>query len=228
MTITAEIQSLDPGALIDLFILNATDLGGDLNRFHAHDYNASIFWQGHEYHPWPCEAEGFARDGDRPPTPTLRVGNINGSISALCMFFDDLVGAQVLRLRTLGKFLDAANFPGGNPDADPNEQLPPEIWYIERKVTETKEIVEFELVSGLELNGVALPRRQIIANLCPFTYRGADCNYTGGPVAKADDSPTSDPALDRCSKRLTGCKLRFGEDQELSFGGFPGAGLMRS
>lgn len=69
-----------------------------------------------------------------------------------------------------------------------------------------------------------LPRRQIIPNICWWAYRGADCQYTGGPVARADDTATSDPQLDDCGKRLASCKLRFGAFAPLPFGGFPGAG----
>lgn len=227
-TIKSEILKLEPGALVDLFELDATALGGDYNRFHAHTQYQSIWWQGNEYSPWPLEVSGFARTSDKPAMPTVRVGNANGSISALCLYFDDLVGAKFIRRRTLGRFLDAVNFADGNPEADPTEEMPPEVWYIERKTGESKIAVEFELASALDFNGVMLPRRQIIANMCPTTYRSAECGYTGPPVADVNDQPTTDPALDRCGKRLSSCQLRFGATGELPFGGFPAAGLMRS
>lgn len=68
-----------------------------------------------------------------------------------------------------------------------------------------------------------------MANICPWGYRSPECGYTGGPVAKADDTPTSDPALDDCSHRVSGCRLRFGSDPAgLPFGGMPAAALVRS
>lgn len=225
--ITADVQGLTPGAEISLFEVDAVALGVGTLRFHGYLKAGSIWWQGQEFAPWPIEAEGFARTSDRPPTPTLKVGNIDGTISALTMSYADMVGAKVTRHRTLVKYLDAVNFPGGvNPDADPGEQFPPEIWFIERKAGEESDQIMFELV-GYDLNGVKLPRRQVIPNYCPWGYRSVECGYTGPPVAKADDTPTADPALDRCSKRTTGCKIRFGQDGELPFGGFPAAGLMR-
>lgn len=227
-SIKSDIQKLEPGALVELFELDYTHLGGDHERFHAHTQIGSIWWQGNEYRPWPIETEGFARDGDRPVAPTLRVGNVNGSISALCIAFDDLVGARLIRRRTLSKFLDAVNFPEGNPSANPQEEYPPELWFIEVKLTEDNTTVEFELASALDLSGVQFPRRQIIANQCPFAYRSAECSYTGGPVADAQDNPTADPSLDRCGKRLGSCELRFGKGNPLPYGGFPAAGLMRS
>jgi hypothetical protein len=36
--------------------------------------------------------------------------------------------------------------------------------------------------------GVMLPRRQVIANVCQWVYRGGECGYTGPPVADADDN----------------------------------------
>lgn len=91
--------------------------------------------------------------------PKLSVGNIDGSISSLCLAFQDLVGAQVTHHRTLGKYLDAVNFGGVNPTADPTQEIPPEKWFIERKASEDNEVVQFELSSAMDFGGVMLPRR---------------------------------------------------------------------
>lgn len=233
MKITADIQRLEPGALVELFELDATEIAGDTLRFHGYTQVGPIWWQGNEYSPWPIQAEGFARTGDgRQPTPTLSVGNIDGSIGALCLYLDDMVGAKVLRRRTLGRFLDAANFPDGNEEADPAEELPTEVWYIEQKTSETNEIVQFELASALDFNGVQLPRRQIVANVCMWLsiggYRGPQCGYTGGLMFDRDDNPVSDPTRDKCSGRLTSCKARHGAENPLPYGSFPAADLIRT
>jgi lambda family phage minor tail protein L len=227
MTLTADVQTLEPGALVELFELDATAISGDLLRFHAYTKVGSIWWQGVEYSPWPIMAEGFEMQPSKPPMPLLTVGNIDGSIAAACLAYQDLVGAVVIRHRTLGKYLDAVNFGGVNPTADPTQELPPDKWYIERKAIENNTTVQFELSSALDFGGVQLPRRTIIANQCPWTYRATECGYVGGPVAKADDTATSDPTLDVCGKRLTSCKLRFGANNPLPFGGFPAAALTR-
>lgn len=229
MSILSDIQTLEPGALVELFDLDATVIGGDMLRFHGYTQVGSIWWQGNEYDPWPIQAEGFAVQGEQLPTPRLSVGNVDGSITALCLYLEDIVGAKVTRRRTFGRYLDAANFGGVNLEADPGQEFPVDIWYIERKTSETPEVVSFELSSALDFNNVQLPRRQIVANVCWWLgssgYRGADCGYTGGPVAKADDTATDNPALDRCGGRLSSCKLRFGNGQ-LPFGSFPAAGLI--
>lgn len=150
----------------------------------------------------------------------------------MCLLFDDLVGAKVVRRQTLVKYLDAANFPDGNPTADSDEHFPDEVWFIERKLSEDKEMVEFELTTAIDLNGEQLPGRQIIAGTCGWLirggYRGPYCGYNGPPVADVNDQPTDDPAQDQCGGRVGSCKLRFGPNSPLPHGGFPAAGLLRT
>jgi lambda family phage minor tail protein L len=221
MTIEADVQNLEPGKLIDLWELDATEIGGGLLRFQAIS-DAPVMWQGVEYSPWPMKAEGFGKDSGQQPTPTVSVANIDGSISLLCIAFEDMVGSVVIRHRTFGKYLD------GQPEADPTQEFPLENWFIERKVSEDTEAVTFELASPLDFGDMYLPARQIIANFCPHVYRGEGCNYTGIPVADANDVPTSDPGLDDCGKRPGSCKLRDWPDDILNYGGFIAAGLTRT
>jgi lambda family phage minor tail protein L len=213
-----------------LFEIDLTEIGGPVDYFHGHRQAGDIVWQGKRYAPWAITAEGFAYSGQGPsPMPTLSVGNVNGLISALCLALDDLVGGRLVRRRTLGQYLDAESFPdGSNPAADPTQELPPETWFIERKAHEDNESVAFELSSPLDFGDERLPRRQIISNRCTWKYRSAECGYTGGPRADENDVPTDDPAKDKCSGCLRGCKLRFGENNPLPFGGFPAAGLIRT
>jgi lambda family phage minor tail protein L len=91
---------------------------------------------------------------------------------------------------------------------------------------ESSDIVEFELATPLDVEGVRLPRRQVICNARSWRYRGDGCGYAGPPVADINDNPTSDPNADACGKRLKSCKLRFGNGW-MPFGGFPGAGQYR-
>lgn len=217
---TTEVWALEPNTIITLYILDASDLGAGVYYFHSYD-SGSIFFQGIEYTPWPLEAKGFEMNAGRLPTPTLRLGNVGGFITALCLNFDDLVGSKLTIKRTLAKFLDNGESP------DPNEEWPEELWFVEQKRGETRTQVEFELASALDFQGVKLPRRKIIANYCPWKYRGAECGYIGPPVADSFDIITTDASKDVCGKRLQSCKLRFGEDEPLPFGGFPAAGLIR-
>jgi lambda family phage minor tail protein L len=241
MTIISDIQGLEPGAKITLYELDTTALGGDLRRFHGYRQQGSIFWQSHEYVPWSIEDAGFAKEGtNQQPTPTLRVGNVGvdgsgnpiaGVISSLCILLDDLVGAKLTRHFTLGAYLDAVNFPGGiNPSADPTQEFPQEVWYVEQKTGESSEVVEFTLASALDFNGVQLPARQIINNSCSWLrmggYRGQYCNYSGTNKFDVNNNVVTDPSLDVCNGTLTACNLRFGANNVVNFGSFPAAGLL--
>lgn len=231
MSIRADSILLEPGSEVSFLRLDATviDPGAGILHFHPHNHDGVIVWQGVEYHPWPLELEGFEKSGDRPATPTMTAANIDQGLTAMCLQYDDLIGSVLTYKRTLSKYLDAVNFPGGvNPTADPNEFFPDEIWFLDRKEHEDYTRIKWALASALDFNGVQLPGRVIVANQCGFQYRSAECSYAGPPVAKYDDTPTSDPALDNCSRRVSGCKIRFGANNPLPYGSFPASGLMRS
>lgn len=227
-----ELSVLAPNAIIELFqlTLDATLHGtGDTYYFHAGANAAvtgNIIWNGNEYVRLPIQAEGFdyASSGSLP-RPTLSVANLGGEISALILLANavtpgnDLGGAKVTRIRTLKKFLD------GEAGADPHAKFPDEIWYVDRKSAETRDIVQWELASKLDMAGMMIPRRQLIANICQWQYRSAECGYTGSNYWNANDQSVGTLAADACGKRLSSCKLRFGATSPLPFGSFPGAGL---
>lgn len=230
MSISTDIQKLEPGAIVELFELDLTPYGGDLLRFHAgtNGLLANVVWDGNAYTAFPVKASGFEFNGQgQTARPKLMVANVAGSITALVLQYDDIVGAKVTRIRTLAKYLDAVNFPGGtNPSADPSASFPSDIFYIDRKSIETNEIVEFELAAAMDVTGVKLPRRQVVQNICTWVYRSAECSWTGTTYFDANDVSTT-LANDACGKRLSSCKCRFGENAELPFGGYPAAGLIR-
>lgn len=231
-SIHTEINKLAPSAVIELFVLDGTSVGlEDLLRFHAgtNGLRQNVVWQGEIYNRFPLEVTGFEISGQgQIPRPKLRVSNHLSIITTYLMAYSDLIGATLTRKRTHKRFLDAANFAGGvNADADPTAEFPDDIFTIDRKVTENRDFVEFELASSMDLAGVGIPRRQIIQNLCPWAYRGSECGYTGTNYFKADDTATTVSSEDFCGKRLASCKARFGTNAELPFGGFPGAGLFR-
>lgn len=121
---------------------------------------------------------------------------------------------------------DVAGYSGGyNPTADPTAHFPDDIYFIEQRTAETREAVEFQLAAAFDFQGLQLPRRPIIQNVCIWKYRGPECGWTGGP-ATIDDVPTLDWSQDACSKRLAGCKCRFGPNSPLPYGAFPSAGAI--
>ena len=236
MTLERDVQTLAPGVLVELFVLDASVIDGSTvyRFFPGGVYTSSvsqftnIVWQGNTYTAMPIQVSGFDASAQGPmPRPRMTLANVGNIIGSLCSQFDDFVGATVTRKRTLMKYLDAVNFANGNASADPNAHWPDESFLVERKVEENSVFIEFELSSPLDMEGAMLPARQVIQNLCPFVYRGPDCGYSGGAVAKIDDTPTTDINEDRCGKHLSSCQLRNWPNNELPFGGFPGAGLVR-
>jgi len=232
MTIQSDIQKLDPGAIVTLFELDATALAAaTIYYFHAgvNELKQSVVWNGDTYTPFPIEADGFEKAGTGTSTrPTLRIANVTSLIGALVRDSNDLVGAKITRRRTFVRYLDAVNFTGGtNPTADPNIALPDEIYYIARKSSENKVYIEFELESALDMEGVMVPRGQVVQNICQWVYRSTECSYAGGAVANALDIATTVLAEDVCGKRISSCKLRFGASAEIPLGAFPGAGTYR-
>jgi len=229
--ITSEIQKLAPSAVIELFVLDLNLFNEGVVRFHAgtNELRRQVVWQGNTYEPFPIQAEGFEFNGNgQVPRPKLKVANVTGSITALILSYQDLVGAKVTRKRTLLKYLDAVNFASGaNPTADPSAEFADDVYFIDRKSRETRDVVEFELAAAFDLEGVSLPRRQIVQNVCPWVYRGSECGYTGTAYFNANDETVSSRAQDACGKRLVSCQKRFGANAELPFGGFPAAGLIR-
>ena len=169
----SDLQSINPSAIIELFTLQlSTSLHGanTIYRFHAGsnlNANGKIVWAGNEYLRFPVQASGFAFQKGQLPRPKITISNATGLISSILLTVNetttgnDLTGATVTRIRTLAKFLDKENFINNtNPTEDPTAEFPKEIYAIDRKSTETREIVDFELAAPTDLAGVRIPKRQ--------------------------------------------------------------------
>ena len=67
----------------------------------------------------------------------LRIANTTSIISALLRATDDLLGSKLTRTRTLALYLDAANFSGGNSNADSSQIIDNDVFFIDRKASES-------------------------------------------------------------------------------------------
>jgi lambda family phage minor tail protein L len=172
--IVSDLQKANPSAIIEMFTLTTdATLHGSATTYRFHNgtnalSNADIIWAGNTYTKMPITAEGFAYQRGQIPRPTLTVSNALGTITAILVVVNsvttgnDLTGATVTRIRTLARFLDNANFTGNtNPygTPDPTAEFPQEIYKIDRKSTETRDIVQFELAAPFDLAGVRSPKR---------------------------------------------------------------------
>jgi phage-related protein len=241
----SDLQSIAPSAIIELFQLelNAAQHGvNETYYFHAGTNatgnNGDIIWNGQAYLAFPIEATEFEYTGTGSlPRPKLRVSNIYGTITGLILSLPNgLEGAKVTRIRTLARYLDAANFPVSgdilltedgdallledgssilleplNPTEDPTAEFPREIYYIDRKASENRDLIEFELAAAFDLVGVRAPKRQCVSNVCQWIYRGPECGYAGNAFFNFNDEPVAAIGQDVCGKRLRSCELRFSQ-----------------
>jgi lambda family phage minor tail protein L len=194
--VSEELQALAPSAIIELFELQlisgthydpASPPATTTYYFHAgtNELSGNVTWNGQAYTRFPVQMEGFEYSGaGQLPTPTLRVANLNGLLTLALMEVNaytpgnDLINARVTRIRTLKKYLDAVNFTGGtNPTADPYAELPREVYFISRKVSENRNLIEWQLASVFDMQGVKAPKRQAISR-CQWTYKSSECSYT--------------------------------------------------
>ena len=227
-----ELAKINPSAIIELFELRLDSTlhgSSDVYRFHAGANAAvsgNIVFNSQTYTRIPIKADGFEYSNTGTlPRPTLSISNHDSTMTTLLLLVNattagnDLGGAEVRRIRTLKKYLD------GESAADPNARWPEERWFVDRKASESRDQVTFELASKFDLAGQKIPKRQVIANVCQWKYRSSECSYTGTDYYDVNGNEVSTEAEDVCGKRVASCKLRFGDTAELPFGSFPGAGL---
>ena len=172
--IITDLQKINPSAIIELFTLETTvALHGSAQTYRFHNgtslnNNGDIIFAGNNYIKLPITAEGFAYQRGQIPRPTLTVSNALGTITAILLNVNqvttgnDLTGATVTRIRTLARYLDNNNFADGtNPlgTPDPTAEFPREIYKIDRKATENRDFVQFELAAPFDLAGVRSPKR---------------------------------------------------------------------
>ena len=231
---------------------NFEDSKDNILRFHNNIrvFNSYIFWQGKTFFPAPIQAEGYEISSRGIlPTPRLSMSSqsdqeteILSLIRRAIRKYGDIVGAKVTRIRTYAKFLDKNNFadiakydgtdgsylsafPEGY-EPDPYAELPRDIFFIERKASESKTAIVYELSSSLDVEGIKLPRRTVQSRKCGFAYRGCGCFYESAENALFDSSTPNImpktvpnepdqplPGAGTTSKLLAKCQIR---DSELS------------
>ncbi len=163
--------------------------------------NGNLIFDNIEYTRMPIEATGFEFNGKQLPRPQIAISNILGTFTTLLLTLPQgLEGAKVTRIRTLERYIDHINFSvddilletgsylleendsfisqesGDNPHGTPDSTatFPDEIYYIDRKTMETRDVVQFELAATFDLNGVRLPRRQVL----PEDFPGVGSFYS--------------------------------------------------
>lgn len=187
----SELQKLNPNSIIELFELELVEglhyaTGNPTNvptifRFHSGgniDTYADIVWQSNTYEKLPIEASGYEYTGKgQIPRPQLTMSNLGGItrsgsvirvtdlliLTNLVTPHNDLLDAKLTKRTITADALDASNFTGNtNPFGTPSaNEFPKEIYFIDRKIQESRDAVSFELVSRLDMQNKRIPARQV-------------------------------------------------------------------
>jgi lambda family phage minor tail protein L len=233
-TIYETAQSLTPGEKVALYRLDATSAGGGVFYFvQGRVDGTGVKFDGITYQPCDVEFEGFEVNGQGAlPTPVIRIGNADGLIQSAINTFGDLLSCELRRIRTFRQHLDDGD------DPDPSAIFGPDIFKVDRKSSENDVYVEWELSAAIDQEGKMIPGRQVIRNTClsryrsfnkntgQFDYTRAICPYAGNAYFDRQDNPTT-ADKDAPSRTINCCELRFGKNNPLPFGGFPGVGRAR-
>lgn len=234
--IQSEIQSLAPSAIVPLFTLDTSPIGGPVLRFTqaAKSGGEAISFNGIKYEPTDVEFEGMETSGvGAIPTPTIRITSNDPNVHAIANTYGDLNGCVLSRVRTYAKFLD------DEPDEDPSAYFGPDIFSFERKITDDGETYEWELSAAFDQEGRNFPGRTVVANTCMWRYRiwdqeaqgfdytRAQCPYAGAQSFDINNLPVANGADDVPARNIGCCKARFGDTAPLPFGGFPGAARIK-
>lgn len=221
-----ELAKLEQNALLDLWEIDLTRLTsirgtqGIIYRLHngKNEKDGNVVWKGNEYMAYPIKGSNFENSVKGTANrPKLAISNLLGFVTGLVNEFDDCLGAVVTRRQVYAHHLDPVNFVSGvNSKHNPNNEIAT-TFIIEQVSAIKTDVVEFTLAIPTELDGLLLPARMMMSNTCQHIYRSVECGYTGGAVADEKDQPTTDIKKDKCSKCLTGCKLR---NNQRNFGAF--------
>jgi lambda family phage minor tail protein L len=190
--ISQSLLELEPTTIIEFFQLyfNTVDKPNSFIAFHGGSvFQKGIFWQGIEYLPIPVETEGFEVNANgKLSRPKIKVSNKDYFVTDLLLENEDLQFAKLIRRRTFVKYLDNANFDGGNPWglADASAEISLDTFVIGQKTAENKSFVEFELTSPLDLENFEVNNRLVMSRYCSWYYRGNGCNYNNIPLATED------------------------------------------
>ena len=120
------------------------------------------------------------------------------------------------------------------------KEFPSGRYILDRVATENQIIVQFELASPFDIQGLKIPNRYIIGKYCPWEYKGvidgsvkSGCSWVPDPDGSTYfdiDNNSTNAAGDVCGKTIQSCKARFHNTDDtipLPFGGFPGSRKFR-
>ena len=173
--IVKDVQKQDPGsALVELFELELdsttvyfhSGVEEDLSTVQFREEGGTI----RTYTALPLQAKGFKSDPSATSArPTITFANVSNTFKTAISDYDALLGSTLIRRTTLQKYLV-----GESGDSTPPVEFPKQIYLFDRITAQSKTAITFECATPYDLQGITLPKRQVIANACPWLYQGAD------------------------------------------------------
>lgn len=151
-------------AIVELYEIDATGIGGSVYYLTptVSSTETSIVWNTQTYTPFPIVSNSWTRSTDGAlPRPKLQISTVDKLIQAAVISLDDLVGARVIRRRIFEQFLD------GGSDPNPTAIFPLDDYIINQKISQTKTMLTFELISFLDREGSKIPFRQMLRSDFP-------------------------------------------------------------
>lgn len=242
MTFENCLQSLYPGEIITLIDIDGTKFGANKYCFHSENIAYTpeelmqaretgilppkdIIFRGDVYgaRPFGISGIGFTSNG-KAEKPQLSLSNLDGRVAALIRSYNGMMQAKVTIWITQADLLGE----NGSVEDGAYRKL---VYYIERPNFVNRDVARFDLTSPYDMDGIMIPSR-LTQSVCYWAQRGwyrsgKGCGYNGSAMFDKDNNPVSDPSQDFCAGTVTACKLRFGPENELDFGGAAVASLLR-
>ena len=178
LTVGTHIAAGNPQSLPTVYRFHA---GANLNNF------GEVIFQSNSYQRVAVEVQGFEKKSTGTISrPTITFSNLGGIVQnpstglviTMSDFLNsvnqvtphnDLIGAKFTRKMPLASALDNANFASGsNPFGTPSsDRLRDEIFVIDRKAVENRQVVQFELTAAHDLENRLIPQRVVTRDLFP-------------------------------------------------------------
>lgn len=178
LTVGKHIATGNPLGLPTTYRFHA---GANLNNF------GEILFRGFSYQRVAVQVNGFGKNSTGVlARPTISFSNLGGIVQnpatglviTMSDFLqtvnevtphNDLIGAKLTRKMPLASALDNNNFSSGtNPFGTPSaDRLRDEIFVIDRKAVENRQVIQFELTAAHDLENRQIPQRTVTRDLFP-------------------------------------------------------------
>ena len=178
LTVGKHIATGNPQGLPTTYRFHA---GANLNSF------GEVIFQSNSYQRVAVQTQGFEKKSTGVLTrPVITFSNLGGIVQnpatglviTMSDFLaivnevtphNDLIDAKLTRKMPLASALDNSNFASGtNPFGTPSaDRLRDEIFVIDRKAIENRQVVQFELTAAHDLENRLIPQRTVTRDLFP-------------------------------------------------------------